>query len=600
MPEKRKFAAFLRLITIRFRNKAAKSLGVNLERKEELYLDLSRAATLQDAVYWLQILFAAGIATLGLVLNSPAVIIGAMLISPLMSPILASGLAFATGDLVLGLRAILKLFLSCVTAITFALILVVFLPFREMTAEITARTQPNTLDLLIALFSGAVGSIAICREVKGVVTSIPGVAIAVALMPPLCVVGYGFGLGLTLDISTGWRIASGGGLLFLTNLVAITFTAMVVFLAVELSTPHVRERAEDWEHHDPESAFILNFIGRFPRLEQAREIRNLPIRFLMILVPLIAILIPLTQSFIQLKNEIAQKQKENIIRKGILEAWQEYFQNKSDGAARSTLDKLTVVEKDDKLIIDLRLFDDEPYTVAEKNQYVKLLAERLNRPVESINLNLTEIPTTSVLTALTREREKTPEIPSFTQIQANFWQEIDTAIKQINLPPTMRFLSRRLITNGSPNVLNLELTYLSEAPLSTEQQKFVIDKIRSNLNDNTISVNFNRIPANIGIIEFPRNSSTIPVAGTFELDFAGRVMHENQPLLLSVAVQKQKGEPDEITSQRLQTISNYLATRWQILPDRIIPNNIVEPTLKTFISFQTKDQQFTENVQSVP
>ena len=138
-------------------------------------------------------LFSAGIATLGLALNSPAVIIGAMLISPLMGPILASGLALATGDFVLGTRAVVNLALSCLAAIAFAVLLVALLPFKEVTAEIAARTQPNTLDLVIALFSGAVGSIAVCKEVKGVVTSIPGVAIAVALMPPLCVVGYGIG-----------------------------------------------------------------------------------------------------------------------------------------------------------------------------------------------------------------------------------------------------------------------------------------------------------------------------------------------------------------------------------------------------------------------
>lgn len=74
-------------------------LGIDPERKEEIYLQLARAATLRDAYHWLLILFAAGIATLGLVLNSPAVIIGAMLISPLMGPILAAGLALAAGDL---------------------------------------------------------------------------------------------------------------------------------------------------------------------------------------------------------------------------------------------------------------------------------------------------------------------------------------------------------------------------------------------------------------------------------------------------------------------------------------------------------------------
>ncbi|MEP6703961.1 MAG: DUF389 domain-containing protein, partial [Acidobacteriota bacterium] len=214
----------------------ARAVGVSDERKSALFIDLSRAATLKDIVYWLQIFFSAGIATLGLVLNSPAVIIGAMLISPLMNPILASGLALATGEIVLGLRAFFNLFLSCLAAIGFAVFLVIILPFREMTTEIAARMQPNVLDLIIALFSGAVGSVAICRDLKGVVTSIPGVAIAVALMPPLCVVGYGIGLMLSFDTVTGWRIASGGGLLFLTNLVAITLMATIVFLALRIDT----------------------------------------------------------------------------------------------------------------------------------------------------------------------------------------------------------------------------------------------------------------------------------------------------------------------------------------------------------------------------
>ncbi|HEY7912791.1 MAG TPA: DUF389 domain-containing protein, partial [Blastocatellia bacterium] len=98
----------------------AKSLGVRPQRKEEIYIDISRSATLLDPSYWLQILFAAGIATLGLILNSPAVIIGAMLISPLMGPILAAGLALATGDIILGLRAIVNLALSCMVAVAFA------------------------------------------------------------------------------------------------------------------------------------------------------------------------------------------------------------------------------------------------------------------------------------------------------------------------------------------------------------------------------------------------------------------------------------------------------------------------------------------------
>ena len=85
-----------------YRDRIASKLGIGEERKVEIYLELARSTTLADPAYWLQTLFAAGIATLGLTLNSPAVIIGAMLISPLMGPILANGLALAAGDVILG------------------------------------------------------------------------------------------------------------------------------------------------------------------------------------------------------------------------------------------------------------------------------------------------------------------------------------------------------------------------------------------------------------------------------------------------------------------------------------------------------------------
>lgn len=203
-------------MAIHLRNWLADHLEISPRRKAEIYHSLLDSVSLGDISYWLQVLFSAGIATLGLVLNSPAVIIGAMLISPLMGGILANGLAFAVGDLVLGTRAIVNLAVSCLAAIVFAILIIAPIPFKELTPEIAARTQPNALDLFIALFSGALGSIATAKEPKGVVTSIPGVAIAVALMPPLCVVGYGIGIRLSSDVVgiSGFQIARGVGYCF--------------------------------------------------------------------------------------------------------------------------------------------------------------------------------------------------------------------------------------------------------------------------------------------------------------------------------------------------------------------------------------------------
>jgi uncharacterized hydrophobic protein (TIGR00271 family) len=354
----------------------ARNLGVNNVRKEQVYLDISHSVTLTDASYWIQVLFAAGIATLGLVLNSPAVIIGAMLISPLMGSILANGLALATGDVVLALRAILNLILSCALAIAFAVLLVLILPFKEMTSEILARTQPNLLDLVIALFSGAVGAVAICKEPKGVVTSIPGVSIAVALMPPLCVVGYGIGMAVTLNPGTGFAVARGGGLLFFTNLVAITFMAMIVFLTLHIDTDSVRERVRTWRESNRESVRIQSLLDKMPASGRLKRIGSLPSRLLLVVMTILLISIPLNQSYGQLSYEIDRKQQENRLRNVATDIWQKNFANFSDGKARSYIGQLSFQEQDRELVTQLQVFTTKVYTEAEREKYKQLLAVR--------------------------------------------------------------------------------------------------------------------------------------------------------------------------------------------------------------------------------
>lgn len=591
MPEKTKNAAVVRWLQKKVSVFFAGSLGVDAERKAELFLDLSRAATLKDILYWLQIVFGAGIATLGLVLNSPAVIIGAMLISPLMNPILSSGLALASGNLVLGLRAAFNLVLSCAAAVGFAVLLVVLLPFREMTSEIAARMQPNVLDLLIALFSGAVGSAAICREVKGVVTSIPGVAIAVALMPPLCVVGYGIGLAIMFDTETGWRVTRGGSLLFLTNLVAITLTAMIVFWALKIDTPQVREKVEEWEQKDAESRFVLNAMQRFPGLEKARQIHSLSLRASMIILPLILILVPLSSAFSQLRDELARKQRESEIRQVVTDVWQENFQKKGDGAARSTIDYLTVAETDEKLNINLRVFDDSPYSLTEKKRYTVLLASKLNRPVETINLNLTEIPTVSVLDALTRTREEKepPRPPTVAELRENLLERVELALNGFEPANDVRIVRKQVVAGvGTP--LEIKIVYLSDEQIAPETKTVLTEKLRADLKYADATVSFERIPARIGEIAFSRNGAELTIPAMLTLDFTGRTMRENPKLILKMTNMARRGERDEIIAARMKAVAEYLETRWQISPERIKPFDGDEPkTEGVELGFQTND-----------
>ncbi len=188
---------------------------------EEIYRDIDESRRF-GPTYLLMLFLACLIALLGLLTNSPAVIIGAMLISPLMGPILACGLALTLADWQLGKKALTNIFLSVLEVIGIAALATWLSPLKELTPEILARTNPNLMDLLIAIFSGIAGTVALVKWQKGL-TIIPGVAIATAVMPPLAVTGYG--------VSTQhWASAGGGFMLFFTNMTAIVISADLVFL----------------------------------------------------------------------------------------------------------------------------------------------------------------------------------------------------------------------------------------------------------------------------------------------------------------------------------------------------------------------------------
>ncbi len=273
-------------------------LAVDPESKPDIYMRLFGAAEVLSLNYLLELLLAAGIATLGLVLDSPAVVIGAMLISPLMGPILAAGLALAAADIYLGIKSLLSILISCVCAILFAATLVWLLPFQSPTHEVLARTQPNLLDLGVALLSGLAGSVVVFRGGSGGgVTALPGVAIAVALMPPLCTVGFGVGSGFSVPIITG------AGLLFLTNLAAIMASAFAVFYSVRMDAPDLRMKIDYSILEQASNDRLYRVLNRTRLSRTFADIGKLRFRVLMLVATLAALFVPLRQSLYQLREE---------------------------------------------------------------------------------------------------------------------------------------------------------------------------------------------------------------------------------------------------------------------------------------------------------
>ncbi len=154
--------------------------------------DIKSKSTLSGANSWM-LMCSIVIASIGLGQNSQALIIGAMLISPLMSPILGIGLSVGINDMQTLRTCLIHFAIAIVIAVLTSYIYFELTPFKALTPEIDARTEPTFLDIFVAIFGGLAGIISIAR--KDISTTLPGVAIATALMPPLCVTGYGIATG---------------------------------------------------------------------------------------------------------------------------------------------------------------------------------------------------------------------------------------------------------------------------------------------------------------------------------------------------------------------------------------------------------------------
>jgi uncharacterized hydrophobic protein (TIGR00271 family) len=205
----------------------------------EIEARIRDSVKLQGATLWI-LIFAIFVASVGLNVNSTAVVIGAMLISPLMGPIIGAGLGVAIYDFNLVKRALINLAIATIISLVVSTLYFSLTPLQLAQPELLARTSPTLWDVLIALFGGLAGIVGITRQEKSNV--IPGVAIATALMPPLCTAGFGLATGQ-------WRFFGGAFYLYTINCVFIALATVAGICVLGLkphgfATPAVAKRVK--------------------------------------------------------------------------------------------------------------------------------------------------------------------------------------------------------------------------------------------------------------------------------------------------------------------------------------------------------------------
>lgn len=250
------------------------------------------------------------VASAGLNYNSTAVVIGAMLISPLMGPILGIGMSIAINDIDTLKKSLINFAVMVVLSVLTAYLFFEFFPFKEDSSELLGRTRPDIRDVLIAFFGGL--ALIIARTKKGTIASVIfGVAIATALMPPLCTVGYGLAKGSEAGVtegSTGFTYALGAIYLFTIN---------TIFIAL--------------------ATFIVLKLLRFPMQKYVNSKKR---RFIARLATLLAIIvmIPATWTFIKVLRESGyQKDYKTFIDKNITQNDELWLRNSSMDMKKKTI-----------------------------------------------------------------------------------------------------------------------------------------------------------------------------------------------------------------------------------------------------------------------
>lgn len=275
---------------------AGEQLGVERWDRPAIFRETADSATEDTLPYWLVLGLSGAIATLGLALDSSAVVIGAMLVAPLLAPVMGLALSLAVGDTRLAVQTAVVVAGSVLLVVGVAWLLTELLPFQTITLEISARTRPTTLDLAIAVFSGLVGAVVTVARGSRLSAAIPGVAISVALIPPLAVAGFGLGIGFDGDLIYGSM------LLFGANLAGIVLSGVAVFLLVGMHRQGIVDVARRW-HVDSEPAGLTSWADRLPVVRRMGVFSSPAKRVGLVFAFAAALGIPLTETLREIARE---------------------------------------------------------------------------------------------------------------------------------------------------------------------------------------------------------------------------------------------------------------------------------------------------------
>jgi uncharacterized hydrophobic protein (TIGR00271 family) len=445
---------------------ASEQLGVGDWDRAAIYQESASTATDNRLPYWAVLTLSGAIATLGLALDSSAVVIGAMLVAPLLAPIVGLALSLAVGDGRLAVQTGAVVLGSTVAVLLVGAALTASLPFHTITPEISARTQPTTLDLAIAVFSGLVGAVVTVARRSRLSAAIPGVAIAVALIPPLAVAGFGIGV-------RDAGLIRGSLLLYGTNLAGIVLSGMAVFLLVGMHRPEVIDTARAW-HKDAQTHGVAAWADRIRWVRSLGVFRSAWARVGLVFSFAVLLAFPLSES-------LAQITRETRIERSVRIAEREVF----DEPGRASVLGRRVVIGSGQTQVYLRVATTEWFGSEEREEFERMASARAGEPVR---LSLEQLPARGedvgqLADLLPRQnpgsmREApSPEPARLADLLASAREQLDEAMQTLALPAAVEILEMELALNRAERAV-VRITYTAPRPLEAQAEEMLLLQLR--------------------------------------------------------------------------------------------------------------------------
>lgn len=480
---------------------AGEKLGVGRSDRPDVFREVADAAADNGLPYWTLLVLSGGIATLGLALDSSAIVIGAMLVAPLLAPVIALGLALAVGDGRLAAQSGAVVAVSTLAVVATGAVLTAVLPFETITLEISSRIRPSVLDLAVAVFSGVVGAVVTLGRGSRLSAAIPGVAVAVALIPPLAVAGFGVG--------AGWRgdIIGGSMLLFAANLAGIVLSALLVFLLVGMHRPEVIAAARRW-HRKPSGRGLVRHIDRL-RWIQSLDVFGSPRGRVILVAAFVALLaVPLTRTLQEITRETRVR--------GAIDDAVPIF----EGPGRASIISRQLILDRGRATVYLRVATAQWYGDDDRHRFERLASAQAGEPVRLV---LEQVPaTTGELDALadllpTQEHAPDPVPPRLAELIDVTRVRAEEAVAALPFPTGFRPLAVE-VRLGEERRDAIRVAYAGTEAIQPHAAEILARQLRGAVGHPDLDLELVRVPVPAGVFELngPDGSYAAPIAAALD------------------------------------------------------------------------------------